>query len=241
MKKIIFLLMISFSVYSQNDSDDGMIQTPVVSQKEKKEYGAKYLEDQIYIGLTYNHLLSKSVDVVQHNMSRALHVGFLRDLPINERRNVGFAVGLGYSYDLIYSNIFAINSKSVDYQLVRSFDEVGISKNYFDMHTIEVPLEFRWRTSTAEKFKFWRIYSGVRFGYTLGATSLHTQNQNTLYFSNPDLKNNWQVKFFSAFGYNAINFFVQYSVSPILKNVKTNDDISLRANILQMGLMFYIL
>ena len=243
MKKILFVFFIvTLSAYSQDDGDDGMLNT---SDKEKKEitnYGKKYLEDQLYIGLTYNHLLSKPRNVVQHNMSRAVHLGFLRDIPMNEQRNIGLAVGLGYAYDLVYSNIVASSEKgNISYQIISGLNNINISKNYFDAHSIEIPVEFRWRTSTPNKFKFWRIYTGVRIGYVVDAKSLIKQNEITHYFSNSDLENKWQFKVFSAFGYNAINFFVQYSLTPIFKDKKTIDDVPLKSSVLQMGLMFYIL
>jgi hypothetical protein len=41
----------------------------------------------------------------------------------------------------------------------------GDLKNKFTV--IRVPLEFRWRSSTFESYKFWRIYGGVKFSYLL--------------------------------------------------------------------------
>lgn len=242
MKKILFFLMVSFSVYSQEDNDDGMFQNESTKKEESIQYGKKYLEDQIYFGLTYNHLVSKATSVVQHNMSRGIHLGFLRDVPLNERRNMGVAVGLGYAYDLIYSNIIVFRENDqLDYRIVKNFDQMGISKNYFTTHTFELPIEFRWRTSTPDKFKFWRVYAGARLGYTFNATSLFKQNEITLYFDNSNLEKQWQFKVFSVFGYNAINFFIQYNLTPIFKNIEASDKTSLKASVLQMGLMFYIL
>ena len=51
----------------------------------------------------------------------------------------------------------------------------------------------------------------------------------------------FQLKPYIAFGYNALNFFVQYNVTPLLKNTYTTDGTNLKSNILQIGLMFYIL
>lgn len=243
MKQAIYLLLIfiglPISAFSQDDSDDGMIQTNT-EKKEKKGRGLKYLEDQFYVGLTYNYLISDASKVVQHSFSRGIHAGFLKDFPMNERRNVGIGLGIGYSYDLIFSNIFRENT-SEQYLIVRNLNDLNISKNYFETHTLEFPLEFRWRTSTAENHKFWRIYTGMKLGYVFGARSLYKRNDLTVYFTNSDLNKNWHFKVYSAFGYNTWNFFIQYNLSSIFKTAKSDKDISLKSSLLQMGLIFYIL
>lgn len=239
-----FLLCFGFSnfAFSQEDEDDGMIQTNTEQTQGREGFGREYLEDQFYVGLTYDYLISKASSVVQHNFSRGIHMGFLRDIPMNERRNRGLAIGLGYSYDLVYSNIVAFSDDNViEYNIAKSLSDLNISKNYFETHTLELPIEFRWRTSTPESHKFWRIYSGVKLGYTFGARNLFKRNEITLSFNNSDLKNQWQFKVFTAFGYNTWNFFIQYNLLPILKDAQTKDQTSLNSSLLQMGLMFYIL
>ncbi|MDO4229807.1 MAG: outer membrane beta-barrel protein [Capnocytophaga sp.] len=247
MKRIIYLVFLCCLglpnfIFGQEDADDGMIQTNTQTKQSREGFGKEYLEDQFYVGLTYDYLISKASRVVQHNLSRGIHVGFLRDMPMNDRRNKGIAIGLGYSYDLIYSNITAFsNNNVVEYNIATSLSDLNISKNYFQTHTLELPLEFRWRTSTTESHKFWRIYLGVKLGYVFGARNLFKRNEITAFFTNSDLKNQWHFKVFTAFGYNTLNFFVQYNLTPILKNAQTEDQTSLKSSLLQMGLMFYIL
>lgn len=243
MKHLICLLLVCLgfpmSVFSQDDSDDGMIQT-TTEKKEKKGRGEKYLEDQFYVGLTYDYLISEASNVVQHSLSRGIHAGFQKDLPMNERRNIGLALGVGYSYDLVYSNIFRENT-SDSYHIIKNLNDLNINKNYFETHTLEFPIEFRWRTSTAQSHKFWRIYTGMRLGYVFSAKSLYKRDDITIYFNNSDLNKKWHFKVYSAFGYNTWNFFIQYNLSSILKDAKLENNTSLRSSLLQMGLIFYIL
>lgn len=238
----LFLLLINVPafVFSQEDADDGMIQTNTEKKEEREGFGKAYLEDQFYVGLTYDYLISDVSSVVQQNFSRGIHAGFLKDLPMNERRNVGVAIGLGYSYDLIYSNIFRENS-TASYAIVSSLNSANISRNYFETHTVEMPIEFRWRTSTAENHKFWRIYSGVKLGYVFSGRNLFKRDDLTVFFKNADLHQKWHFKAYSVFGYNTWNFFIQYNFSPILKNAQTAEGTPLKSSLLQMGLMFYIL
>lgn len=70
-----------------------------------------YLEDQIYLGLTYNVLTDLPNTVKQSGFSNSIFLGFIKDIPINERRNFGFGVGLGYSIDTYFHNIKNYSSK----------------------------------------------------------------------------------------------------------------------------------
>ena len=54
----------------------------------------RYLEDQIYIGLSYI-LMNKLPDSISSNgFSNSLAMGFIKDIPLNERRNVALGLGL---------------------------------------------------------------------------------------------------------------------------------------------------
>lgn len=242
MKKLFFagVILLSFSGYAQHE-DDGVF----VDNNTKKDTVAldeKYFEDQFYLGFTYDLLVSKPENVVQHNFSRGIHLGFLKDIPVNKQRNIGFAIGLGYVYDLFYSNIVAYRANGeTTYNIVESLDDEGLSKNYFETQTIEFPVEFRWRTSTAESHKFWRIYTGIRIGYVFHSKNLYEKDELKISFENNDISNKWNFKAYTTFGYNTINFMVQYNFTPLLKDAKTANGTSLKSGVLQMGVMFYIL
>ncbi|GJH41571.1 hypothetical protein RCZ04_21210 [Capnocytophaga sp. HP1101] len=239
---LLFALHFSLFTYSQEDSDDGMINTSGTATATNTMADLHYLEDQFYFGLTYDYLAGKANSVVQHNLSRGIHVGFVRDLPVNKARNVGFGVGIGYAYDLVYNNMVANKStSSITYEIVEHFNDLNITRNFFETHSVEIPVEFRFRTSTPYSHKFWRVYTGARFAYIFSGRSLYTANGVSTAFQNSDIAHTFQVKPFIAFGYNALNFYVQYNVTPLLKDAKTTDGTSLKSNVLQLGLLFYIL
>lgn len=246
MTKHSFLLILIFSAmtnaFSQGDDDDGFIQRENIEKNENTS-DSRYLEDQFYIGFVYNLLTPKPENVVQHNFSRGILFGFQKDIPINKQRNVGFSVGIGYAYNLIFSNIYAYRNNGItNYSVVKKLSDENLNENYFETQSLDFPLEFRWRTSTSDNHKFWRIYTGVRLGYVLKSKSSFQQNELNISFNNSDISKQWQFKIYTAFGYNTWNFFVQYNLSPKFKNaVTTTDGVSLKSYVLQMGLMFYIL
>ena len=131
---ILLLLTLHFSLftYAQENSDDGLIGSTQSSTANPSTVDTHYLEDQFYVGLTYDYLAGKASSVVQHNLSHGIHLGFIRDLPINQKRNLGFGIGLGYAYDVVYNNMVANKTATgVSYEIVEHFRDLNISKNYF--------------------------------------------------------------------------------------------------------------
>ena len=69
------------------------------------ESDSLYREDQFYVSVTYNSLINMPINVSQNSFSPGLHLGFVRDFPLNKRRNIALALGLGYSYNSYNQNI----------------------------------------------------------------------------------------------------------------------------------------
>lgn len=199
----------------------------------------KYFEDQFYIGLGYNFLLEKPSDVVQRSLSYNLQTGFIKDIPFNQRRNFGIGIGLGYATNSYYSNIVA---SEVDNNIVyRVSDTSDFERNKLETHAIEIPLELRWRTSTADEYKFWRIYAGAKLGYVFSGSSRMVSDANTMRFSNEDIQS-FQYGLQLNFGYNTWNVQAYYSLNPLLEDgtaLETGEAINIR--VLRIGIIFYIL
>ena len=85
----------------------------------------RYLEDQFYIGLGINFLLDRPTDVVQRSLSYSLQTGFIKDIPLSARRNVGLGLGLGYAVNSYYTNIKATQvGDAITYEVVSTDDIV---------------------------------------------------------------------------------------------------------------------
>lgn len=220
------LMLFCFSSHSQEN-------------QKLKPLDNKYFEDQFYIGLGYNFLLEKPSDVVQRSLSYNLQTGFIKDIPFNQRRNFGIGIGLGYATNSYYSNIVA---SEVDNNIVyRVSDTSDFERNKWETHTIEVPLELRWRTSTADEYKFWRIYAGAKLGYVFSGSSRMVSDTNTMRFSNNDIQS-FQYGLQLSFGYNTWNVQAYYSLNPLLEDgtaLETGEAINIR--VLRIGIIFYIL
>jgi len=185
-------------------------------------WDSNYLEDQFYIGITYNFLLNQPADVNQQNLSYGLQTGFIKDIPLNSSRTVGLGFGLGYGVNSYYTNLRAVEvTDGVAYRVLTSND--SFKRNKLETHLIELPLEFRWRNSNATDFKFWRIYTGVKLGYVVGGRSKFISNQERSTFFT-----------FNIHAYYGLNNLFDDAVV-----TTSGEPIGLRP--LRIGIIFYIL
>ena len=220
-KNLFFLTsLISFSLFSQSS----------------EQLEENYREDQFYFGSSY-FIQSESIpDFKQNGFSGNFQFGFIRDLPINNNSTRAIGIGLGYERNFFTSNIQPIQENSkIDYRIVISkFLE---SKNKISFSSISIPIEYRWRTSDNNEFKFWRVYSGFKL------------KKNFPLYSNPsygsELKideiEDWTSSIYLNAGYNTWNISLEYDLNPLIKNKKTLDGDNLNLSFFRLGLIFYIL
>ena len=199
-----------------------------------------YREDQFYLGLTYNLLTKRPEGISQSNLSYGLQLGFIRDMPVNQSRTVALGIGLGYAVNSYYSNLRAI-SEGASIEYITVVDASNYRRNKVETHLIEMPLEFRWRSSTPEEYKFWRIYGGVKLGYVVGSRSKFVTDSYTDSFYNPDTEN-FRYGLTLNVGYNTFNLHAYYGLNALFEDGVTDQQgRALEMVPLRLGLIFYIL
>lgn len=199
-----------------------------------------YREDQFYVAFTYNRLLNKPAGISQNKFSAGFNAGFLRDMPINKRRTWAIAAGLGVSYNKYFHNLVVSKIDDVpQYNIVVSGTQY--EKNKFEQILIDVPLELRWRTSTPESHKFWRIYSGVKFSYVAMGRSKYVDDTYDIEVTKNDDLSRIQVGAYLVWGYNTWNFYGYYGLTPFFQSSAKINNGTVGLNPLHLGLMFYIL
>ena len=207
-----------------------------------KEVDSLYKEDQFYFGLTYNLIGKKPSGLSQSGFSGGFHFGYTKDMPINKKRNKAIGVGLGLSLNSFNQNILITEDLKGDalFQIIDNA-EITYTKNKFTTYIIEMPIEFRWRTSTATNYKFWRIYSGFKLGYVLANNTKFEGSPQNIKLKNINAINNLQYGLTLGAGYNTWNFYLYYALNPIFNNSAKIDGEVIDANAIKIGLMFYIL
>ena len=116
----------------------------------------------------------------------------------------------------------------------------GLTSNKIKLNNLEIPIQFRWRSSTVNTYSFWRFYAGVKLSYNLSNTFSYTENNTSISISNVKEYNKWQTGLIMSAGYGTFNFHVYYGLSPLFKNASINGN-SIDTKILRFGLSFYLL
>jgi len=196
----------------------------------------RYFEDQFYLGLSYNFLLNQPEGSNQRNLSYGLLTGVIKDVPLNHSRTKAIGIGVGLALNSYYSNLVAKESgDNISYAI-----DDDITRSKLETHLLEFPLEFRWRNSTVEEYKFWRIYGGVKAAYIIGARSKFVSDTTSDGFYNTDLSR-FQYGLTLSFGYNTFNLHAYYALTDLFEGNATVNGEILQYRPLRIGLIFYIL
>lgn len=214
--------------------------TTICFAQSKDSISSKYLEDQLYIGITYNTLssLPKGVGIQQNGFSNGIFLGFIKDLPVNDQRNFGFGLGLGYGRNTYFQNIqITEENNTTVFDVVSSF-----KRNKFSLHTLELPVEVRLRTSTVDQYKFWRIYTGLKLAYVFASNAKLLKDGITTKVKGISEVEKWQYGITLGAGYGTWNLNIYYGLSDIFSGAQLKDtDFSIRPTDIRIGLIFYIL
>ncbi len=224
MKKLIYFTFLLFFV------------SKISAQKDSLQLGDRYADDQIYASISYAQFFNQPTTISRSGFSYAISTGFIKDIILNKKGNVSLALGLGYGFDFFnhelkveeVNNIITFNASS------------NLESNIFKSHNLEFPLEFRWRTSTASRYDFWRIYGGVKFLYNLSNKFQFVENSTEFIYKNIGSYNSFQYGLSLSAGYDAFNVNFYYSLTPLFNGATVNGE-DINISILKFGLIFYIL
>lgn len=207
------------------------------AQRDALEIGDRYAEDQLYVSISYAQLNKQPSIIGKSNFSYSFSTGFMKDIILNRQGTFAIAGGAGLGYSLFSHQL------KVDEVNGATVFENGdlISDNVFSTFNLEVPIELRWRTSTANKYSFWRVYTGIKFLYNLNNSFRYLDaNQVEVAYKNVSAFENLQYGLTLSAGYDEFNINFFYGLNPIFKNASINGEV-LGTRILQFGLIFYLL
>ena len=220
---LIFFFLIGFAKLQAQVNNDSIIDL-------------KYLEDQLYLSVSYSILNNKPATISQNGFSGGFSMGFIKDIPLNEQRNVGLAIGAGYAYNVYVQNLkISRNNQTTLFELAEEY-----KTNRLGINAIEMPIEFRWRTSTPEKYSFWRVYGGAKIAYLVAAKSKFVDSEVQITTKNIPEINKIQYGVILAAGYGNWNLYFYYGLSPLFKNAEFNEK-ELDLKDINVGLKFYIM
>lgn len=200
----------------------------------------KYFEDQLYFAINYNGLLNHPENFFTNTLSGGILMGYMRDIPLNKRRNVGFGIGIGYAIKNYRQNLKISESNGLSVFEVIPYDEFETNKLILQL--IEMPIQFRWRTSTATKYSFWRIYTGIKLGYIVGSKSQFSGPTESFKINDVEALERLQYGLSISFGYGSLNANFYYGLNNLFKEgSKTITGEVLDLSQINIGLIFYML
>ena len=203
-------------------------------QGQNEKYLLKYREDQFYVSFSMIFQKESINGFKQNGFSNNFQIGFLRDIPFNIEGNLGMALGLGYSFDKLVSNLTLNN----DEQNNLSFSILDNDQNSQKISSIILPLEFRWRTSTIDKTEFWRLYGGFKYKINLNSQFNYFEGGN----SRLDFIRKQNTAIYISLGYNTWNLLFEYDLNSIYnRDIILIDGLSPDISTIKIGLIFYIL
>ena len=207
------------------------------AQKDSLSIGDRYAEDQLYLSVSYSQFFNQPTSITKSNFSYALSTGIIKDIPLNKKGTIAFAAGVGYGYDFFNHelNVTELNGETM-------FNANNFSsENIYKAHNLEFPLELRWRTSTAKRYNFWRIYTGVKFLYNLSNQFQYKDEaENQFKYTSVSAYNKLQYGLTLSAGYDEFTVNLYYGLTPLFNGGAINGE-AVNTKILKFGLIFYFL
>lgn len=201
------------------------------AQKDSLEIGERYWEDQLYLNVSFNTLTNQPNKIDRNTFSFGISAGYIKDIPLVKSSKIAVGIGLGYGFDS-FNYRFEIPKENPTASKINN----TIIADNIKIHNIEMPIQFRLRTSTVNTYSFWRIYTGVKLSYNMSNSFSYIDSgsgsDKIISASNLPRYNKFQTGLILSAGYGTFNLYLYYGLTPILKDNK---------NIIRIGLSFYFL
>ncbi|MGV6829041.1 MAG: porin family protein [Flavobacteriales bacterium] len=208
----------------------------------KQHEDLKYREDQFYIGINYNIITAVPKGVKLHGVSGGVQIGYLRDMPFNTKRTLAIAIGAGLTLDQYGQNLKIDKNASGVTTFTVLDSDIDFNSNKFSIGTVEVPLEIRWRNSSPSNYKFLRIHTGLRVGYSFWHKSNFKTSSYSISQKNIAEFEKIRLGATLSVGYSTFNAFAYYSILPFFNDSAiTNLGQRVDFSTLKVGLIFYVL
>ncbi len=165
--------------------------------------------------------------------SIGFNTNLMFDIPLTEGNTVSFGTGLAYGFFHVRMNDFLTrNSSENSTKIIPNIGQYGIEKSVFNMNTLSIPLELRFR---GKNWKHAKLHIGGKFTYQFHASTILSSKYDGIIS---------QQKTVGFYDLNPINasahirvgirnwsIFASYGFMPIFKN-----DLSTKLNPLQFGI-----
>jgi len=206
------LLFLNFSLYSQENQS--------------------YFEDQFYLGLSYNSIGGKVDEFKENKFSYSINYGFIKDIPLSNNGKYALGIGLGLSHNSLNNNLKYNNP---NFEFIQNLGSNSI--NRYNYTELQIPFEIRWRNSSIDNYKFWRIYAGLRYSKVIQSKYIYEDVALINEIDNFPIDKD-QIGLTLNVGFNTWNISVYQSINPFFNESIDSDISGLKQ--FRLGFIFYI-
>ncbi|MDD4819340.1 MAG: outer membrane beta-barrel protein [Flavobacteriales bacterium] len=209
-----------------------------------RQQKSKYLDDQLYISFSYNILTALPDEMREYSFSNTFALGYIRDIPLNKRRNIGLGIGAGLGFHSYYTNL-SLTKDEFGVLDIHTMGSDEYKSNRFSLQTVDFPIQLRFRGSTADKFNFWRVYAGITASWVYkNSATIKTEIQKIRYYDISPLQT-WLFMANLQVGYGKFTVKVDYSINSLFERSYNGAPLAIdglsNVHTCNVGLLVYIL
>ena len=191
-----------------------------------------YFEDQFYLGLSYNSLGGKVDEFKENKFSYSVNYGFIKDIPISKNGKYALGIGLGLSHNSLNNNLKFSN---LNFEFIQNLSSTSI--NRYNYTELQIPFEIRWRNSSIDSYKFWRIYAGLRYSKVIQSKYIYEDVALRNEIDDFPIEKD-QIGLTLNIGFNTWNISAYQSLKPFFTDGSNSDITDLKQ--FRLGFIFYI-
>lgn len=152
--------------------------------------------DRFVFSLHWDGWLGAPDSIEVGPLSRGVGLHFFYDIPFDAAKKYSFAIGVGWNNANYYTKAAFVNDTSGVTFVAPFLEGQSVKRNKISMNYVEVPLEFRFRTTPNDKGNSFKFALGFKGGYQFANHSkyvgdiyaLDTMNQVSGYVADNEIK-----------------------------------------------------
>lgn len=220
MKRIVLLLLLSFSIQS-------------FSQSLPERYTKG--RDRIFFTVSHPMLIDMPSDYEGEWYSNEYNLQLIMESRFGESIfSIGY--GLGYLSSNVHHNMLITSDRFTgeeSYSIIP--DTTNFLRNKLNMKFIEVPIELRLRPKFKNGYSM-RIYAGFKAGYLIGTYARYSDDVFKIDDYRLDDVNQWNYGVYLRLGYRMFSFYGYYGLNPVFTGGELNGESLNRSRQISFGL-----
>lgn len=174
-------------------------------------------EDWFFYDFTYDFMTNAPSGVSQDFVPYGHTFSLMKEKNLGAG-NFSVAIGLDYSRQSYFSNLYVSTDLSDGDEIYQVLDTDSVKRNRLTTNFIDAIFELRYRTSPNSKGKFFRCYVGIKGGVLVSNASRLITDHATVTFENLGSLSPYRYGAYTRIGYGWVNLFAYYGLNEIFRD-----------------------